>query len=176
MQTTSHKPLYRRQCYIRSMKRSDVIKLIVSVAVPLVAGLGSSVFTINSISTWYAALNKPWFNPPNAVFGPVWTILYILMGLALFLIWRSPRNRTRDIGIALFAAQLIVNVIWTLGFFGLQNIMYGLLTIVPLWILIAATIYQFYKVDRRASYLLVPYILWVTIATALNVSVYLLNR
>lgn len=176
MQTTSHKPLYRRQCHIRSMKRSDVIKLIVSVAVPLVAGLGSSVFTINSISTWYAALNKPWFNPPNAVFGPVWTILYILMGLALFLIWRSPRNRTRDIGIALFAEQLIVNVIWTLGFFGLQNIMYGLLTIVPLWILIAATIYQFYKVDRRASYLLVPYILWVTIATALNVSVYLLNR
>ena len=176
MQTTSHKPLYRRQCQIRSMKRSDIIKLIVSVAVPLVAGLGSSVFTINSISTWYAALNKPWFNPPNAVFGPVWTILYILMGLALFLIWRSPRNRTRDIGIALFAAQLIVNVIWTLGFFGLQNILYGLLTIVPLWVLIAATIYQFYKVDRRASYLLVPYILWVTIATALNVSVYLLNR
>jgi len=158
------------------MKRSDIIKLIISVAVPLVAGLGSSVFTINSISTWYAALNKPWFNPPNAVFGPVWTILYILMGLALFLIWRSPRHRTRDIGIALFAAQLIVNVIWTLGFFGLQNILYGLLTIVPLWILIAATIYQFYKVDRRASYLLVPYILWVTIATALNASVYLLNR
>lgn len=91
-----------------------------------------------------------------------------LMGLALFLIRRSPRNRTRDIGIALFTAQLIVNVILTLGFFGLQNIPYGLLTIVPLWILIATTIYQFYKVDRRALYLLVPHIVWVTIATALN--------
>jgi tryptophan-rich sensory protein len=158
------------------MKRVDIIKLIVSIAVPVLAGLGSSVFTIDSISTWYAALNKPWFNPPNVAFGPVWTVLYVLMGLALFFIWRSPRTRTRDIGIALFAAQLIVNVIWTIGFFGLQNILYGLLAIVPLWILIAATIYQFYKVDRRASYLLVPYIVWVTIATALNASVYLLNR
>ena len=158
------------------MKGVDIIKLIVSVAVLLLAGLVSTVFTLNSLSTWYATLNKPWFNPPNVVFGPIWTILYILMGLALFLIWRSPRTRARDIGIALFAAQLAVNVIWTLGFFGLENTLYGLLAIVPLWILIAATIYQFYKVDRLASYLLVPYIVWVTIATALNASIYLLNR
>ena len=173
---TITKAVYRRRCHKRSMKAVDVIKLIVSVAVPLLAGLGSSVFTLTSTPTWYAGLNKPWFTPPNAAFGPVWTILYILMGLALFVIWRSPRTRTRDIGIALFAAQLTVNVVWTLAFFGLQNTLYGLLTIVPLWILIAATIYQFYKVDRRASYLLVPYIVWVTIATALNASVYLLNR
>ena len=157
------------------MKIIDVVKLVVSIAVPLLAGFGSSVFTVNSISTWYATLNKPWFSPPNVVFAPVWTILYILMGLALFLIWRSPRNRTRDIGIALFAAQLAINVIWTLAFFGLQNTLYGLLTIIPLWILIAATIYQFYKVEKWASYLLVPYIVWVSIATALNASVYLLN-
>jgi len=157
------------------MKIIDVVKLVVSLAVPLLAGFGSSVFTVNSISTWYATLNKPWFSPPNVVFAPVWTILYILMGLALFLIWRSPRNRTRDIGIALFAAQLAINVIWTLAFFGLQNTVYGLLTIIPLWILIAATIYQFYKVKKWASYLLVPYIVWVSIATALNASVYLLN-
>jgi len=157
------------------MKIIDVVKLVVSLAVPLLAGFGSSVFTVNSISTWYAALNKPWFSPPNVVFAPVWTILYILMGLALFLIWRSPRNRTRDIGIALFAAQLVINVIWTLAFFGLQNTLYGLLTIIPLWILIAATIYQFYKVEKWASYLLVPYIVWVSIATALNTSVFLLN-
>jgi len=157
------------------MKIIDVVKLVVSLAVPLLAGFGSSVFTVNSISTWYTTLNKPWFSPPNVVFAPVWTILYILMGLALFLVWRSPRNRTRDIGIALFAAQLAINVIWTLAFFGLQNTLYGLLTIIPLWILIAATIYQFYKVEKWASYLLVPYIVWVSIATALNASVYLLN-
>ena len=95
------------------MKRVDVIKLIVSVAVPLVAGLGSSVVTLNSLSTWYVTLNKPAWTPPNAAFGPVWTSLYILMGLALFLVWRSPRNRTRDIAIVLFAVQLAVNVIWT---------------------------------------------------------------
>ena len=161
---------------MKRMKRVDVIKLIVSVAVPLVAGLGSSVVTLNSLSTWYVTLNKPAWTPPNAAFGPVWTTLYILMGLALFLVWRSPRNGTRDIAIGLFAAQLAVNVIWTLAFFGLQNTLYGLLSIVALWILIAVTIYQFYKVDRRASYLLVPYLVWVTIATALNASVYLLNR
>ena len=158
------------------MKAIDVVKLIVSIAVPLLAGFGSTVWTINTIPTWYASLNKPWFSPPNVVFAPVWTTLYILMGVALFLIWRSPRNRTRDRGIALFAAQLAVNVIWTFAFFGLQNTLYGLLSIIPLWILIAATIYQFYKVEKWASYLLVPYIAWVSIATALNATVYLLNR
>ncbi|MGZ4916021.1 MAG: TspO/MBR family protein [Halobacteriota archaeon] len=142
----------------------------------MAAGLGSSVFSINSIPTWYTSLNKPWWNPPNVVFGPVWTTLYILMGVALFLVWRTPRDRTRDIGIGLFAAQLAVNVSWTFAFFGLQNALYGILVIVPLWILIAATIYQFYNVEKWASYLLVPYIVWVSIATALNVSVYLLNR
>jgi benzodiazapine receptor len=157
------------------MKAIDVVKLVVSIAVPLLAGFGSTVWTINTIPTWYASLNKPWFSPPNVVFAPVWTTLYILMGVALFLIWRSPRNRTRDIGIALFAAQLAVNVIWTFAFFGLQNTLFGVLTIVPLWILIAVTIYQFYKVDKWAAYLLVPYLAWVSIATALNASVYLLN-
>jgi tryptophan-rich sensory protein len=98
------------------------------------------------------------------------------MGLALFLVWRSPRSRTRDIGIALFAAQLAVNLFWSFVFFGLKNTLYGVFTIVPLWILIAATIYQFYKVSKGAAYLMVPYILWVSIATALNTSVYLLNR
>src|SRR5674476_405085 len=113
------------------MKAIDVVKLIVSIAVPLLAGFWSTVWTINTIPTWYASLNKPWFSPPNVVFAPVWTTLYILMGVALFLIWRSPRNRTRDTGIALFAAQLVVNVIWTFAFFGLQNTLFGVLTIVP---------------------------------------------
>ncbi len=158
------------------MKAIDVVKLIISLAVPLLAGFGSTVWTINSIPTWYTSLNKPWFSPPNVVFAPVWTTLYILMGLALFLVWRSPRNRTRDAGIVLFAAQLAANVAWTFAFFGLQSTLYGLLAIVPLWFLIAATIYQFYKVDKRASYLLIPYIVWVSIATALNASIYVLNR
>jgi tryptophan-rich sensory protein len=157
------------------MKTADIVKLVVSLAVPLLAGFGSTVWTINAIPTWYTSLNKPWFNPPNVVFAPVWTTLYLLMGVALFLIWRSPRNRTRDTGIALFAAQLFVNVIWTLAFFGLQNTLYGLLSIIPLWILIAAAIYQFNKIEKWASYLLVPYIVWVSIATALNASIYLLN-
>jgi benzodiazapine receptor len=161
---------------VAQMKRGDVIKLIVSFAIPLLAGGGSTIWTINTLPTWYASLKKPWFTPPNVVFGPIWTTLYVLMGLALFLVWRTQRDRTRDAGIALFAAQLAVNVIWTFSFFGLESTLNGVFTIVPLWILIAATIYQFYKVDKWASYLLVPYIVWVSIATALNVSIYLLNR
>jgi tryptophan-rich sensory protein len=157
------------------MKTIDVVKLIIAVVVPLAVGFGSSLFIGNSIEMWYAALNKPWFTPPNALFGPIWTVLYILMGVALFLVWRSPRNRTRDIGIAFFTAQLAVNAIWTLAFFGQQNILYGLLTIAPLWILIVVTIYEFYKVEKRASYLLVPYIVWISIATALNASLCVLN-
>jgi len=158
------------------MKSKDVIKLIVSVGVPLLAGGVGAVATMPAISTWYAALNKPWFTPPDWLFGPVWTLLYILMGLALFLVWRSPRSRTRDIGIALFTVQLAVNVFWSFAFFGLENTLYGMLTIIALWILIAATIFQFYKVSKGAASLMVPYILWVSVATALNTAVYLLNR
>jgi len=158
------------------MKSKDVIKLIVSIAVPLLAGGVGAVVTTPAISTWYVTLNKPWFTPPGWLFGPVWTLLYILMGLALFLVWRSPKSRTRDIGIALFAVQLAVNVFWSFAFFGLENTLYGVLTIIPLWVLIAATIFQFYKVSKGAAFLMVPYILWVSIATALNTSVYLLNR
>lgn len=158
------------------MKSKDVIKLIVSIAAPLLAGGVGAVVTTPAISTWYATLNKPWFTPPDWLFGPVWTLLYILMGLALFLVWRSPKSRTRDIGIALFAVQLAVNVFWSFAFFGLENTLYGVLTIIPLWVLIAATIFQFYKVSKGAAFLMVPYILWVSIATALNTAAYLLNR
>ncbi len=158
------------------MKSKDVIKLIVSVGVPLLAGGVGGLVTTPAISTWYATLNKPWFTPPDWLFGPVWTLLYVLMGLALFLVWRSPRSRTRDIGIALFAVQLAVNIFWSFAFFGLENTLYGVLTIIPLWVLIAATIFQFYKVSKGAAFLMVPYILWVSIATALNTAVYLLNR
>jgi benzodiazapine receptor len=157
------------------MKLRDIIKLIISIGVPLLVGGVGGLVTTPAISTWYTTLNKPWFTPPSWVFGPVWTTLYILMGLALFLVWRSPRSRTSDIGIALLAAQLAVNLFWSFAFFGLENTLYGVFTIVPLWILIAATIYQFYKVSKGAAYLMVPYILWVSIATALNTAVYLLN-
>ena len=157
------------------MKAIDIIKLIVSVGVPLLAGGVGGLVTTPAISTWYATLNKPWFTPPGWLFGPVWTLLYILMGLALFLVWRSPRSSMRDIGIALFAVQLAVNVFWSFAFFGLENTLYGVLTIIPLWVLIAATIFQFYKVSKGAAFLMIPYILWVSIATALNTAIYLLN-
>jgi tryptophan-rich sensory protein len=158
------------------MKATDVIKLIVSIGVSLLAGIIGALPNIEAIPTWYAGLNKPWFNPPNWVFGPVWTLLFILIGLALFFVWRAPKSRIRDIGISLWVIQLVVNVFWNYAFFGFRSPLFGVATIVPLWILIAVTIYQFNKVDRWAAYLMVPYIVWVSLATALNMGVYLLNQ
>jgi benzodiazapine receptor len=157
------------------MKAIDVIKLIISIGVSLLAGRVGALPNIEAVPTWYAGLNKPWFNPPNWVFGPVWTTLFILIGLALFLVWRAPRSQIQDIGIALWVIQLVVNVFWNYAFFGFRNPLFGVVTIVPLWMLIAATIHQFYKVDRWAAYLMVPYIVWVSLATALNTAIYLLN-
>jgi len=158
------------------MKSGTVIKLVVSIGVCLLAGIIGAIPTMQAIPTWYATLNKPSFTPPNWVFGPVWTILFILIGIALFFVWESPRNRARDVGIILFAVQLAANVGWNFTFFGLESALYGVLAIIPLWILIAATIYQFNKVSRWAAYLMVPYILWVSIATILNIAIYLWNR
>lgn len=158
------------------MDFKDIVRLVISVGVCLLAGVIGSVFTISSIPTWYAALNKPFFSPPDWLFGPVWTILYILMGLALYLIWRAPKDKKTNEALILFGAQLFVNVIWSIIFFGFQSTIGGMLAIVILLLLILLTTFQFYKIDKRAAYLMVPYLLWVSFASVLNIAVYLLNR
>jgi benzodiazapine receptor len=150
--------------------------LIGSVVICLLAGVIGSFFTTPNIATWYASLNKPWFTPPSWVFGPVWTTLFILMGISLFLVLREGWERKDvQIGTAIFGVQLLLNVLWSYLFFGLQSPLYGLIGIAALWIAILVNIIWFFRISRPAAILLVPYIIWVSIASALNYGIYVLN-
>lgn len=149
--------------------------LILSVGLCLGAGSIGTIFTTSSIPTWYAVLNKPFFSPPNWVFGPVWTLLYIMMGVALYLVISEKKKAAREKAVQVFAIQLILNVAWSVIFFGLKNPFLALVDIVALWIGIYFTIKSFYKINKLAGNLLVPYLLWVSFATILNVSIVILN-
>jgi translocator protein len=155
----------------------NILKFIVSVvSCFLVAFLGSAT-TMSSIPTWYAYLNKPFFNPPNWIFGPVWTILYFLMGVSLYIVWnKNLKNKEKGNAIKVFIFQLILNLLWSLVFFGLHQPLLALITIIMLWISIFLTIKAFYKISKTAAYLLYPYIFWVTFASILNFAIALLNR
>ena len=154
----------------------NIFKLIVSVGAPLVAGAIGSVFTASSMDTWYANLAKPALNPPGWVFGPVWTTLFVLMGIAMFLVWKKlESNRHTKVALTLFGVQLILNILWSVLFFGLRSPGSAFVEIIFLWVAILATIIAFAKVSRPAGWLLVPYILWVSFATYLNYSIYILN-
>ncbi|MDD1711987.1 MAG: tryptophan-rich sensory protein, partial [Methanoregulaceae archaeon] len=140
------------------------------------AGVIGSFFTTPNIATWYESLNKPWFTPPSWVFGPVWTTLFILMGISLFLVLREGWERKDvQIGTAIFGIQLVLNILWSYLFFGLRSPLYGLIGIAALWIAILVTIIWFFRISRPAAILLVPYIIWVSIASALNYGIYVLN-
>jgi tryptophan-rich sensory protein len=139
------------------------------------AGAIGSLATFQNIAGWYLALNKPFFTPPNWVFGPVWITLYLLMGIAFFMVWNKGLNKKTKPALQIFGIQLGLNTLWSIVFFGFQSMLGGLVTIVLLWLAIAWTIAKFWKISRPAGWLLVPYIVWVTIATALNAAVWLLN-
>lgn len=128
-----------------------------------------------NIPTWYAQLDKPWFNPPNWVFGPVWSTLYLLMGIALYLVWTAKTKDSKKRAYSIFGAQLVLNLLWSVVFFGLHQSWLAVVVIVALWITIALTIREFAKFSRPAAWLLVPYIAWVTFASALNIAVAVLN-
>jgi len=128
--------------------------------------------TAPAIEGWYTELTKPALNPPSWVFSPVWTALYVLMGVAAFLVWRKGlANKEVRVALGLFVAQLIFNGVWSLIFFGLQNPLGALIDIVVLWILIVCTMIAFYRVSPAAMYLLAPYLLWVSFAVYLNAAI-----
>ena len=151
-----------------------VLQFIASIMVPLLAGSLGSLFTVSKIADWYQFLNKPSFNPPNWIFAPVWNILYILMGIALFLVIRSV-NKYRKKAIYIFFAQLVINITWSLVFFSLESPLWAFVTIIVLWILIWINISYFYKVSKAAGWLLVPYLFWVSFAAVLNYAILILN-
>ena len=158
-------------------KLNEIPRLIVSILIPLVIGSVGSIVTISQIPTWYSTLSKPSWAPPNWLFGPVWTTLYILMGIALFLVWREGLNRS-DVrfAILIFAVQLVLNLLWSIVFFTYHSLFGSFILIMILWIAILANIIAFSIISRTAGLLLVPYIVWVSIASYLNYSVYLLNH
>jgi len=137
-------------------------------------GLGG-YFTFISVETWYQTLNKPSFNPPDWVFGPIWTILYIFMGISIWLIIKKEPSKTRTIGIRIFWLQLFFNIFWTYLFFGIQKIGISFIEIIFLFFLIFINIIYFFKVDKIASYLLIPYLFWVMYASLLTYNIWILN-
>jgi tryptophan-rich sensory protein len=158
------------------MTKSQVLKFILSVLLPLGIGGIAGLFTAEAVPGWYATLNQPSFNPPNWIFGPVWTTLYLLMGISLFLVWKQNYSRERNIAIAVFLIQLALNFAWSLIFFHFKMIGLALFEIILLWISILSMLFIFYKIKPVAAYINIPYLLWVAFATMLNASYYILNR
>jgi tryptophan-rich sensory protein len=159
------------------MSGIDIIKLIVSIVACEGAGGIGAIFTTPAITTWYAGLKKPTFTPPNSVFGPVWITLYLLMGIAVFLVWREGLSQEGvTIAFVIFWAQLVLNILWSVIFFGLKSLLGGMVMILLLWIAILINIITFFGVSPLAGGLLIPYIIWVSIAANLNVQVWKLNR
>jgi len=153
---------------------ANVIKFIAVVAICEAAGVIGALFTTKSIPTWYQALIKPSFNPPNWIFGPVWTTLYFLMGVSLFLVWA---NKTTDKKLALifFFAQLILNTLWSIIFFGMHAPFYAFIEIILMWGMILLSIIYSWKISAWAGALLIPYLLWVSFASVLNFYLWKLN-
>lgn len=158
-------------------KKFQIIPFVISLAITLIIGFVASLFTRPEIDGWYAILKKPSFNPPNLVFPLAWTILYILIATAAYLVWKQ-RNKsvTYNTTAGIYFIQLLLNFSWSIVFFGMHQVLGALLIITLLWVSIIFNIRWFGKFSKTAAWLLVPYILWVSFAALLNFNIYLLNR
>lgn len=156
---------------------SNVLKLVISVGLTLLVGFSSSFFTVSEVGSWYQTIQKPSWNPPNWIFGPVWTTLYVLMGISFFLVWRSEKaGKIKRIAVILFAIQLALNFFWSFIFFNQHQIGIAVAEITALWLMILFTILAFARISKPASWLLVPYISWVSFAAILNFTIWQLNK
>ena len=157
---------------------SRLYKILVMVATCVAIGYLGSQVTMQSVTTWYPTLKKPFFTPPNWLFAPAWTTLYILMGIAAGLVWDRIDVQEDNVkkGLKFFAVQLALNALWSYLFFGLKNPLLALIEIVLLWLMIYETYAVFKKVHKTAGYLFIPYLAWVTYATALNGAIWWLNK
>lgn len=151
------------------------ITLVACVAGPLITGAVAGIITAQNITSWYSHLHKPSFNPPNYLFGPVWTLLYVLMGISFYMILQTPKSSERKKAIVVFVVQWILNFIWSFLFFQFHWILGALVEIILLWISIILMIILFKNIKPVAGYLQVPYLLWVSFATVLTASIYYLN-
>ncbi len=158
------------------MKFNKIIKLAASIILCQLAGVIGSFFTTPAIPNWYQTLSKPFFTPPKWLFAPVWIILYLLMGISLFLVWekkaRDPRIKS---ALIIFFIQLALNSFWSVSFFGFRSPLMGFINIVFLWLAILWTLQKFLKISRISGILMVPYFAWVSFAAVLNFSILILN-
>lgn len=157
------------------MRRFSVTNALISAGLVTATAIVGTFATSQTVKTWYPELIKSPINPPAEVFGPAWTVLYIMMAISFYLILESPETKKRIQAIRIFFYQLTLNGLWSVAFFGLKGIFTGLLIIVALWFAIVATIYSFSQIRKSAAWLLLPYLFWVTFATYLNYSVLVLN-
>ena len=159
---------------IRQMRKKILI-LIISIVIAQSAGIIGSFFTAPKIDSWYSLLEKPFFTPPDWLFAPAWITLYALMGVAAFLVWQKKQNPKAKLALCFYFSQLVLNALWSVVFFGLQNPFLGFIVIAVLWLLIFITLIKFWKIDRLAGLLFFPYILWVSFASVLNYFIWQLN-
>jgi tryptophan-rich sensory protein len=157
---------------------NKTVKIAIALIVCLMVGYSASVVTRPSVETWYPTLVKPVFNPPNWIFMPMWTLLYILMAVAAGLVWDKIKEQNAEVKKALgfFLIQLTLNAIWSYLFFGLKNPLLALIEIALLWLMIYETYLKFIKINKIAAYLLIPYMAWVAFAAVLNASIWWLNK
>jgi len=155
---------------------NNTIKLLIAIIIPVAIGATSGFFTVSGVESWYQTINKPTWNPPSWIFGPVWTTLYIMMGIAFFLVWKSPaKPDVKRNAIILFAIQLTLNFFWSFIFFNQHQIGWALVEIITMWLFILLTIFAFGNISKTAAWLMVPYISWVSFATILNYTIWKLN-
>jgi len=147
---------------------------ILCIGVSLFVGFYGSTATVPNITTWYATLVRPFWTPPNWIFMPVWTTLYVLMGASVALVWTSKRPKVL-LPVLFFFVHLVVNTYWSIAFFGQHQVALALGIIVLMWLMIATMMLWFWRYSRLATYLLVPYLVWVTYATSLNIGILVLN-
>ncbi|MFP4498485.1 MAG: TspO/MBR family protein [Vulcanimicrobiota bacterium] len=160
----------------KKLQQNKIFRFIVSIIVCQLAGILGSIATIPNVKSWYQFLQKPGLTPPNEIFGPVWTTLYFLMGISLYLVWQSPVSKDKKkIPLVIFFVQLVMNTIWSFLFFGMHELFFSFVWIILLWLVIVINIIYFWKVSRIAGGLLIPYILWVSFASYLNFSIWQLN-
>ncbi len=154
---------------------NNLFKLIVALIFTIGIGSLGAIFTVNEITTWYQTIIKPSFNPPNWLFGPVWTILYALMGVSLFLVWKKSPSTDRNWAIGVFMIQFVLNFCWSIIFFKYHLLGWALIEILIMWVFILLTILFFYQHSKVAAILLLPYLFWVSFATILNAAIFRLN-
>lgn len=158
------------------MTKINWFKFALAIIICQLAGVIGSIFTNQSVNTWYTTLQKPLLTPPGGIIGVVWVCLFVLMGISLYIVWdKFPKNKKTKSALVIFGIQLALNILWSVFFFGMKSPFLALIDIALLWLLILATIFKFYRISKTSAYLLVPYILWVSFASYLNFSIWRLN-